>query len=137
MCAHSIQTVVESSREPLTVLQSDPQATMLLLRLPPTASLPERRHLRSDVVLQLVAGAVEIDGFVARSLQAPEVLFIPRGRPYSLGNVSTEERVVLFVITPGVTTLESRPFGSVRCPLCSAEIAVEAVSYTHLTLPTN
>lgn len=125
MCAELLKSIVESSRKPLTVALSDAQATVLVLRLPPGGSLPERRHVRSDVVIQVLEGRAEIKGFAAHSLATPEVLFIPRGEGYSVRCSSEDPLVLLTVITPGVTMLESRPFGSVKCPMCSAEIAVE------------
>ena len=124
MFSSALQTALEST-EPLAVVQSDAQATTLVLRLASGRTFPERRHLRSDVVLQVIAGHVKVDGFTAAALDAPGALLIPSGASYTLKNAGAAEAVLLVVITPGVSALDSRPFGSVRCPWCSAEIPVE------------
>ncbi|HUV39774.1 MAG TPA: cupin domain-containing protein [Planctomycetota bacterium] len=125
MCAESLTQAIDVSNEPRAVLRSDPQTTVLVLRLAPGTTLPERRHVRSDVLVQVVEGAAAVEGFVSRTLGVPDVLFIPRQASCVLRNPGEGTLVLLVVLTPGVTALESRPFGSVRCPLCAAEIAVE------------
>ena len=138
MGSESLRNLVETSRGRLTVVLSDRSCTMLIRRLTPGEALPECRHVRSDVVIQVIAGTAELDrgsperprrsrkgGSHGTPAAAPEVLFIACGEPYVLGNPGADQLVLLTLICPGVTTLDSKPYGSLRCPVCSAEVAVE------------
>jgi len=120
-----LNEMLTTSEERLRVVLSDPSCTMLVSRLAPGETLPERRHVRSDVVFQVMAGAAEIRGFRSASLGVSQALLVPCSRPYTLQNPGPAELVLITVICPGVTTLESRPYGSVRCPLCTAEMPIE------------
>ena len=120
-----LKDILETSDERTAIVSSDPSCTMLVCRIPPGETTPERRHVRSDVVGQVWSGTAELDGFRKASLGESQALFVPCGESYTVRNPGLETLVLIVVICPGVTTLESRPYGSLRCPTCSAEVAVE------------
>ena len=125
MIASALDAAVESGEGRLTVVSSDRSCTVLVLRQAPGETLRSRRHLRSDAVLQVLSGTAEFEGRRKGSLVTPGVLFVRSGETYSLRNAGGDTLLLLVVLCPGVTILDSRPYGSVRCPLCSAEVAIE------------
>jgi len=125
MIASALEAAVESAEGRLTVVSSDRTCTVLVLRAAPGETLGSRRHLRSDAVLQVLSGTAEFEGFRKVSVARPGVLFVPSGEAYSLRNAEGDTLLLLVVLCPGVTILDSRPYGSVHCPLCSAEVAIE------------
>ncbi len=120
-----LREMLTTSHERLCVVLSDHSCTMLVSRLAPGETLPERRHVRSDVILQVMEGTAEVSGVHDASVDSSQALFVPCGRPYTLRNPGPADLVLITLICPGVTTLESRPYGSVRCPVCTAEVPIE------------
>jgi quercetin dioxygenase-like cupin family protein len=118
-----LKAAYESAPGGPVVLASSPEGTVILRRLPPGGRLPRHRHGRSDVVHQVLAGRCRIDDGTV--LAAPAVRYVPRGTACAFV-VDGEEEAVLFSVTcPGVTRLVSKLYGSVFCPVCTAEIAIE------------
>ncbi|HUW57592.1 MAG TPA: hypothetical protein VMZ92_13215 [Planctomycetota bacterium] len=125
MDTRPLKDILTDPHEPTTVVLSDPSCTMLVCRIGAGETAPERRHVRSDVVLQVISGTAEVNGVRKTSVRRSQALVVPCGESYALGNPGPDPLVLIVVICPGVTTLESRPYGSVRCPVCSAEVAIE------------
>jgi len=125
MMSRALDAAVESAEGRLTVVSSDRSCTVLVLRLSVGETLRSRRHLRSDAVLQVLSGIAQFEGLRKDPLSAPGVLFVPSGETYSTRNAGSDTLLLLVVLCPGVTTLDSRPYGSVHCPLCNAEVAIE------------
>ena len=119
-----VKVAYESASGGPVVLACSPEGTVILRRVPAGGGLPRHRHSRSDVVHQVMSGRCHLD-IEEPSVAAPAVRYLPRGATCELGVEGDEELVLLSVICPGVSRLASKPYGSVFCPLCTSEIAIE------------
>ena len=119
-----LKEAYESADDGPAALVCTPEVTVLLWRLPPGRRLPRHRHCRADVILQVLAGHCRIDD-EETPLAPSDSRYAPRGTSCALAVDGDEEAVLLSVICPGVTRLESKPYGSVFCPVCTSEVAVE------------